>query len=234
MSKSIDQILLFLLIIKKALVSINYRIKNPILLQLKSPIMKLVFATNNNNKLKEVKQLLPDSIEILSLKDIDSEDEIAETGSTIPENAFIKARYIYEKFGMNCFADDTGLEVDALGGRPGVYSARFAGPGGKSEENIKKLLTELKGIENRKARFRTAICLMIDGVDMSFEGVVEGVITESESGENGFGYDPVFLPDGYDKTFAQMTDAEKNAISHRGIAVRKLVDYLSNVESSVT
>ncbi len=195
--------------------------------------MKLVFATNNNNKLKEVKQLLPTSIEILSLKDIDSEDEIAETGSTIPENAFIKARYIYEKFGMNCFADDTGLEVDALGGRPGVYSARFAGPAGKSEDNIKKLLTDLKGIENRRARFRTAICLMIDGADITFEGVVEGRITESESGDKGFGYDPVFLPDGFEKTFAEMTDAEKNAISHRGVAVRKLVDYLNKVESSV-
>ena len=192
--------------------------------------MKLVFATNNNNKLKEVKQLLPASIEILSLKDIDSEDEIAETGSTIPENAFIKARYIYEKFGMNCFADDIGLEVDALGGRPGVYSARFAGPGGKSEENIKKLLTEMKGVENRRARFRTAICLMIDGVDLSFEGVVEGVITESEAGDNGFGYDPVFLPDGHDKTFAEMTDAEKNAISHRGVAIRKLVEHLGKPE----
>ena len=188
--------------------------------------MKLVFATNNNNKLKEVKQLLPASIEILSLKDIDSEDEIAETGSTIPENAFIKARYIYEKFGMNCFADDTGLEVDALGGRPGVYSARFAGPGGKSEENIKKLLTEMKGVENRRARFRTATCLMIDGVDLSFEGVVEGVITESEAGDNGFGYDPVFLPDGHDKTFAEMTTLEKNNYSMRGIAFNKFKLYL--------
>lgn len=195
--------------------------------------MKLVFATNNNHKLKEVKQLLPDSIEILSLKDIDCEDDIAETGSTIPDNAFIKARYIYEKFGMNCFADDTGLEVDSLGGRPGVYSARFAGPACRSEDNIKKLLTELKGIENRKANFRTAICLMIDGVATVFEGRVDGVITLDESGDKGFGYDPIFLPNGYDKTFAQMSDAEKNAISHRGVAVRKLVDYLSKLETQV-
>ncbi len=195
--------------------------------------MRLVFATNNNHKLKEVKQLLPDTIEILSLKDIDSEDEIAETGSTITDNAFIKARYIYEKFGMNCFADDTGLEVDALGGRPGVYSARFAGPACRSEDNIKKLLTELKGIENRKANFRTAICLMIDGVATVFEGRVDGVITLDESGDKGFGYDPIFLPNGYDKTFAQMSDAEKNAISHRGVAVRKLVDYLSKLETQV-
>lgn len=171
--------------------------------------MKLVFATNNNHKLKEVKQLLPDSIEILSLKDIDCEDEIAETGSTIPDNAFIKARYIYEKFGMNCFADDTGLEVDALDGRPGVYSARFAGPACRAADNIKKLLTELKGIENRKANFRTSICLMIDGVSTNFEGRVDGVITMAEEGENGFGYDPVFLPNGYTKTFAQMSDEEK-------------------------
>lgn len=195
--------------------------------------MKLVFATNNNHKLKEVKQLLPDSIEILSLKDIDCEDEIAETGSTIPDNAFIKARYIYEKFGMNCFADDTGLEVDALDGRPGVYSARFAGPACRAADNIKKLLTELKGIENRKANFRTSICLMIDGVSTNFEGRVDGVITMAEEGENGFGYDPVFLPNGYTKTFAQMSDEEKNAISHRGVAIRKLVDYLSKLEAQV-
>ncbi len=193
--------------------------------------MRLVFATNNNHKMKEVKQLLPESIEVLSLKDIDCEDDIPETGNTVTDNAFIKARYIYEKFGMNCFADDTGLEVDALGGRPGVYSARFAGPACRSEDNIKKLLTELKGIDNRKANFRTSICLMIDGVATYFEGKVDGVITNDESGEKGFGYDPIFLPNGHDKTFAQMTDAEKNAISHRGVAVRKLVDYLSKLEA---
>lgn len=193
--------------------------------------MKLVFATNNNHKLKEVKQLLPDSIELLSLKDIDCDDDIAETGSTIRDNAFIKARYIYEKFGMNCFADDTGLEVDALDGRPGVYSARFAGPSGRSEQNIEKLLTELKGIENRKANFRTAISLMIDGVETTFEGIINGAITSFESGDKGFGYDPVFLPDGYDKTFAQMSDIEKNSISHRGIAVKKLVEYLEKIET---
>ena len=192
--------------------------------------MRLVFATNNNNKLKEVKQLLPGSIEIWSLKDIESEDEIAETGSTIRDNAFIKARYIYEKFGMNCFADDTGLEVHALGGRPGVYSARFAGPGARSEDNIMKLLTEMKGVDNRKANFRTVISLMIDGEETVFEGRVDGVITESEMGTNGFGYDSVFLPDGFDKTFAQMTDAEKNAISHRGIAIKKLVEYLAGLK----
>lgn len=195
--------------------------------------MKLVFATNNNHKLKEVRQLLPDSIEIISLKEIDCEDEISETGTTISDNAFIKARYIYEKFGMNCFADDTGLEVEALGGRPGVYSARFAGPACRAEDNIKKLLTELKGIDNRKANFTTAISLIIDGIETRFEGRIDGVITHEVSGDKGFGYDPVFLPNGFDKTFAQMTEAEKNAISHRGVAVRKLVDYLSKLETTV-
>lgn len=195
--------------------------------------MKLVFATNNNHKLKEVRQLLPDSIEIISLKEIDCDDEISETGTTISDNAFIKARYIYEKFGMNCFADDTGLEVEALGGRPGVYSARFAGPACRAEDNIKKLLTELKGIDNRKANFTTAISLIIDGIETRFEGRIDGVITHEVSGDKGFGYDPVFLPNGFDKTFAQMTEAEKNAISHRGVAVRKLVDYLSKLETTV-
>ena len=184
--------------------------------------MKLVFATNNNHKLKEVKQLLPDSIEILSLKDIDCEDEIVETGSTIPDNAFIKARYIYEKFGMNCFADDTGLEVDALDGRPGVYSARFAGPACRAADNIKKLLTELKGMRHAQ-----------DPVPVIAQGAWEGVILPQVRGENGFGYDPVFLPNGYTKTFAQMSDEEKNAISHRGVAIRKLVDYLSKLEAPV-
>lgn len=195
--------------------------------------MKLVFATNNNHKLKEVRQLLPDSIEIISLKEIDCDDEISETGTTISDNAFIKARYIYEKFGMNCFADDTGLEVEALGGRPGVFSARFAGPACRAEDNIKKLLTELKGIDNRKANFTTAISLIIDGIETRFEGRIDGVITLEVSGDKGFGYDPVFLPNGFDKTFAQMTEAEKNAISHRGVAVRKLVDYLSKLETTV-
>jgi non-canonical purine NTP pyrophosphatase (RdgB/HAM1 family) len=198
---------------------------------LDNSVMKLVFATNNPNKLKEVRQLIPPSIQLLSLRDIDCDDDIAETGSTIRENAYIKSRYIYEKFGMNCFADDTGLEVDAIGGRPGVYSARFAGPAGRSEENIKKLLTELKGIDNRKANFRTVISLMIDGKDQAFEGVVNGVITKEEEGQNGFGYDPVFLPDGHDKTFAEMSDAEKNQISHRGIAVRKLAAFITELSA---
>ena len=195
--------------------------------------MKLVFATNNQNKLKEVKQLLPASIELLSLKDIDCEDDITESGKTIRENAKIKSRYIYEKFGMNCFADDTGLEVDAIGGRPGVYSARFAGPSSRSEDNINKLLIELKGIENRKANFRTVISLMIDGKDETFEGIVNGVITNEERGSNGFGYDSVFMPDGFDKTFAEMTAQEKNEISHRGIAVNKLTSFIRELNVKV-
>lgn len=195
--------------------------------------MKLVFATNNQNKLKEVKQLLPASIELLSLKDIDCEDDITESGKTIRENAKIKSRYIYEKFGMNGFADDTGLEVDAIGGRPGVYSARFAGPSSRSEDNINKLLIELKGIENRKANFRTVISLMIDGKDEAFEGIVNGVITNEEMGSNGFGYDSVFMPDGFDKTFAEMTAQEKNEISHRGIAVNKLTSFIRELNVKV-
>ena len=195
--------------------------------------MKLVFATNNQNKLKEVKQLLPASIELLSLKDIDCEDDITESGKTIRENAKIKSRYIYEKFGMNCFADDTGLEVDAIGGRPGVYSARFAGPSSRSEDNINKLLIELKGIENRKANFRTVISLMIDGKDEAFEGIVNGVITNEEMGSNGFGYDSVFMPDGFDKTFAEMTAQEKNEISHRAIAVNKLTSFIRELNVKV-
>lgn len=188
--------------------------------------MKLVFATNNQNKLKEVKQLLPAAIELLSLNDIDCGDDINESGKTIRENAKIKSRYIYEKFGMNCFADDTGLEVDAIGGRPGVYSARFAGPACRSEDNINKLLIELKGIENRKANFRTVISLIIDGKEEAFEGVVNGVITNEERGSNGFGYDSVFMPEGFDMTFAEMSAQEKNEISHRGIAVNKLITFI--------
>ena len=193
--------------------------------------MKLVFATNNHNKLKEVKQLLPASIELLSLKDIDCADDIIESGKTIRDNAIIKSRYIYEKFGMNCFADDTGLEVDAIGGRPGVYSARFAGPACRAEDNINKLLIELKGIENRKANFRTVISLMIDGKDQAFEGIVKGVITKEEMGSNGFGYDSVFKPDGFDKTFAEMSAEEKNEISHRGIAVNKLTSFIRELKN---
>ncbi|MFN8164748.1 MAG: non-canonical purine NTP diphosphatase [Bacteroidia bacterium] len=193
--------------------------------------MKLVFATGNQNKLKEVKAMLPKGITLLSLKDIDSEDDIPETGATVAENASIKARYVSDKFGMDCFADDTGLEVEALGGRPGVYSARYAGPACDPADNILKLLTELKGETNRRARFITVIALRLGEKEYLFEGIVNGRITESGSGTGGFGYDPVFVPDGYTQTFAEMTSEEKNNISHRGIAVKELVAFLSKINS---
>ena len=190
--------------------------------------MELVFATGNSHKLKEVRNLLPAEFTLLSLKDLECEEDIPETGHTIQENALIKARYISDKFGMNCFADDTGLEVDALDGRPGVYSARFAGPHAQSEDNVLKLLTELKGIENRKARFRTVIAMYLEGKEYTFEGIINGTITNEVMGEKGFGYDPVFKPDGHDRTFAEMTESEKNSISHRGLAMAKLVVFLNS------
>ena len=189
--------------------------------------MKLVFATNNLNKLKEVQEMLPNSIEILSLKDINCFDEIDETETTLEGNARLKASYITEKFGYNCFADDTGLEVTILGGKPGVYSARFAGEPSNSENNMQKLLHELKEEENRKAQFRTAICLNLDGKQFLFEGVCKGEILTKKQGVEGFGYDPIFQPKGYDQSFATMQRNEKNKISHRGLAIEKLVTFLT-------
>lgn len=188
--------------------------------------MKLVFASNNQHKVKEVRKILPPSLEILSLKDIDCKDDLPETGSTIRSNAYQKARYIYEKFGENCFADDTGLEVQSLDNRPGVYSARFAGPRADAVENIKKLVIEMNGIANRSALFRTVIALIIDGKEYFFEGVVNGSIATEPRGNEGFGYDPVFIPEKSEITFAEMTDKEKNIISHRAIALNKLSDFL--------
>ncbi|HNS11836.1 MAG TPA: non-canonical purine NTP diphosphatase [Bacteroidia bacterium] len=197
--------------------------------------MKLVFATNNNNKLKEVRQLMPDNIEILSLKDIGCEDELPETGRTLNDNAFQKAQYVFEKYGWNCFADDTGLEVQALGGRPGVLSARYAGPACRASDNIEKLLTELKNEENRAARFRTVIACFLDKEVLYFEGQINGTITTNERGEGGFGYDPVFLPEGSDLTFAEMTAEEKNKRSHRSESIRKFVHWLElNSKDPVT
>ncbi len=187
---------------------------------------KLVFATNNLNKLKEIKALLPEAIEVLSLANIGCCDDIPETSETIEGNALQKARYVKEKYGYDCFADDTGLEVEALGGAPGVYSARYAGEQKNSEENIDKLLLELHNKDNRKARFKTVIALTRDGKEHSFEGICEGVILKKRSGENGFGYDPVFQPTGYSQTFAEMELEEKSKISHRGRATRKLIDFL--------
>jgi len=190
--------------------------------------MKLVFATNNLNKLKEVQEMLPSSIELLSLKDINCFDEIEETETTLEGNAHLKADYITKKFGFNCFADDTGLEVESLGGKPGVYSARFAGEPSNSENNMQKLLVDLETKTNRKAQFRTAVSLNINEKKFLFEGICTGEILRKKQGEKGFGYDPIFKPKGFNQSFAKMTSEEKNKISHRGIAVQKLVKFLSN------
>lgn len=189
--------------------------------------MKLVFATNNKHKLQEVRDILGGSIEVLSLNDIDCHDDIPETGSTLEENALIKARWISEKYGYNCFADDTGLEVEALNGAPGVYSARYAGEECDSQANMNKLLQNLTGENNRNAQFRTVIALIIDHKEMLFDGVVKGTISESKMGEAGFGYDPIFVPEGYSVSFAQMGSEVKNSISHRYMATQKLSNYLN-------
>mgnify|MGYP001211315475 CR=1 FL=1 len=190
--------------------------------------MKLVFATNNLNKLKEVQEMLPNSIQLLSLKDIHCYDEIDETETTLEGNAQLKADYITKKFGFNCFADDTGLEVESLDGKPGVYSARFAGEPSNSENNMQKLILDLEAKTNRKAQFRTAISLNINDNKFLFEGICKGEISTSKQGEKGFGYDPIFKPKGFNQSFAEMTSKEKNKISHRGIAIQKLVEFLSN------
>lgn len=189
--------------------------------------MQLVFATNNNHKINEIQKLLKGSnIELLSLRDIDCDEELPETGNTLQANAQQKAMHIYEKYGMNCFADDTGLLVDALNGEPGVYSARYAGMQRNADDNMRKLILELRGKENRNAHFSTVIALVINGECTFFEGSVEGTILSEMKGSEGFGYDPIFLPNGYEHTFAQMSAEEKNQLSHRGKAVRKLAEYL--------
>lgn len=189
--------------------------------------MQLVSATNNTNKIKEIKQLLPSSIQLLSLQEIKCLEDIPETSPTIEGNAIQKAEYVYKNYGYNCFADDTGLEIDALNGEPGVYSARYAGEQKNANDNINLVLEKLKGIENRNARFITVITLIIDGKITCFKGVVEGVITQTKSGSEGFGYDPIFKPNGFDITFSEMDLEQKNKISHRGKAVRKLTEYLT-------
>ncbi len=191
--------------------------------------MKLVFATNNKHKLEEVKKILPASFELLTLDDIGCDEDLPETGNTFAKNAEEKAQYVYRKYGYDCFADDSGLEVEALGGRPGVYSARFSGAHGNSSENIKKVLIELSGEENRRAKFRTVIALIRKDETLFFEGEIKGEITLTERGANGFGYDPVFVPDGFHITFAEMNAALKNKISHRAIAVQKLAEYLTKI-----
>lgn len=188
--------------------------------------MKLVFATNNKHKLQEVRDIVGDRVEILSLNDIDCHNDIPETADTLQGNALIKARYIYEKYGMDCFADDTGLEVDALNGEPGVYSARYAGNECDSEANMLKLLHNLTGKSNRKAQFRTVIALIINGEEKLFNGIVKGTISEEKMGNSGFGYDPIFIPEGFSESFAQMGSDMKNSISHRYRATEQLNNFL--------
>ncbi len=196
--------------------------------------MKLVFATNNQHKLDELRQIVGPGHTILGLHDIGCDVDIPETGTTLQENALQKAMYVYEHYGYDCCADDTGLEVDALDGAPGVYSARYAQINGASAQahdakaNSALLLSRLKGVENRKARFRTVIALVQGGKPRYFEGIVEGEILHEPVGDGGFGYDPVFRPEGWDKSFAQATPEEKNAVSHRGRATQRLINYLSN------
>lgn len=189
--------------------------------------MKLVFATHNKNKFAEVKNQIPPEIELLSLHDIDCYDEIPETADTIEGNALQKALFVKENYGLDCFADDTGLEVDALGGAPGVFSARYAGEAKNAEANMNKLLEELKFSENRKAQFKTVIALVFQAKQELFTGICKGSITRTKQGEKGFGYDPIFKPENYGTTFAQMPLNEKNKLSHRGKAIKKLLRYLS-------
>jgi XTP/dITP diphosphohydrolase len=188
--------------------------------------MQLVFASNNPNKIKEIQQLLPDTIKILSLFDIGCEEEIPETATTIEGNAILKANYVTEKYGYDCFADDTGLEVEALNGEPGVFSARYAGEQRNSEDNMDKLLANLQNQSNRKAQFKTVIALNLNGEQHLFTGIAKGEITEDKQGIKGFGYDPIFKPKGYSVTFAQLSIEQKGAISHRGKAVKQLIDFL--------
>jgi XTP/dITP diphosphohydrolase len=199
--------------------------------------MKLVFATNNQHKLDEVKRLLANSLELMGLSDAGIQTEIPETQNTIEGNASQKSRFIFDNYHLNCFADDTGLEVEALNGAPGVYSARFSRMGDivfpdmeVSQGNIHKLLYLLKDETNRKARFRTVISLIIEGQEHIFEGIVNGYIIDELRGNDGFGYDPVFVPDGFDKTFAEMDIQQKNKISHRAISTKKLIQFLDGIE----
>ncbi|MBE6336021.1 MAG: non-canonical purine NTP diphosphatase [Lentimicrobiaceae bacterium] len=186
---------------------------------------ELVFATHNNHKLEEMRAILK-NYNVIGLNDIGCHEEIIEDSDTLEGNAIIKANFVTDHYNLNCFADDTGLEVEALDGAPGVFSARYAGEGCSFQDNVKKLLKALEGIENRRARFRTVIALNLDGQQYTFEGIVNGIIVKEQHGEKGFGYDPIFLPDGYDQTFAEMPLDLKNNISHRGLATQKLMKFL--------
>lgn len=194
----------------------------------KNITMTLVFASNNQNKIKEIQLLLPATIQILSLKDIGCFEDIPETAPTIEGNAILKANYVTEKYGYNCFADDSGLEVEVLNGAPGVHSARYAGEQKNDNDNMDKLLNNLENETLRKANFKTVICLNLNGAQHLFTGIVNGKIIEEKKGTNGFGYDPIFVADGYTQTFAELSIKEKSAISHRGLAVKQLVDFLSH------
>ena len=190
--------------------------------------MKLVFATHNHNKAKEIQSLLKECFEILTLTEIDCHDEIPETAETLEENSLLKAQFVSENFKVNCFADDTGLEIEALNGRPGVYSARYAGEEKSAEANMNRVLSELENSTDRNAQFRTVITLILEGKTHIFEGIVKGEIIREKRGTDGFGYDPIFVPEGQNKTFAEMTMAEKNLKSHRAIAFQKMIDFLSS------
>lgn len=191
--------------------------------------MKLVFASNNKNKIKEIKLLIPSHYQILSLEDIGCTEEIPETANTIEGNAILKANYVTKKFGYDCFADDSGLEVDALNGEPGVFSARYAGEPKNDLNNTHKLLKNLETVTNRKANFKTVICLNLNNKQHLFTGIIVGKISFEPVGEMGFGYDPVFIPDGFTETFAQMNIEKKSKMSHRGKAVSKMIDFLKNL-----
>ncbi len=191
--------------------------------------MQLIFATHNQHKLQEIQSVLNNSFQLLSLADIGVHENIPETANNISENALLKARYIYNLYRQPCFADDTGLEIEAINGRPGVYSARYAGKNCNFDDNINKVLNEMLSISNRKACFRTVIALIINAKEYSFEGKIEGEILVSRKGKQGFGYDPIFRPKGYNKSFAEMEIIEKNRISHRGIAVNKLITFLNTI-----
>lgn len=191
--------------------------------------MQLLFATNNKNKIKEIASHISSKINLLGLEDIGCKDELPETQDTLEGNALQKARFVHDNYKVNCFSDDTGLEVEALDGRPGVYSARYAGEQKSAEDNMDKILGEMKQFENRKAKFRTVIALIFDGKEFLFEGFIEGKITYEKKGGKGFGYDPIFIPDGSQMTFAEMNLDEKNKISHRALAVNKLVNFLNDL-----
>jgi XTP/dITP diphosphohydrolase len=192
--------------------------------------MELVFATNNQHKLRELQAILGDTFNLLSLNDIGCNDDIPEEQPTLEGNASQKSFFIFNKYGFNCFADDTGLEIEALNGEPGVFSARYAGDEKNADANMNKVLKKMAKINNRKARFRTVISLVVNGMENQFEGIVEGEILHEKKGNSGFGYDPIFRPDGFDQTFAEMNLTNKNKISHRGRAVEKLVCFLRNIK----